>query len=519
MSNEHLPFGFWALLYLHRTQPIIITYDLAPITFGVIGSLLDRQRNLLQVISHAKNEWETIFDAFADLIFVIDSKGRLVRCNHAVIDHLNTQYFKVIGKPLSEILASDNESAPENFSNSQKGFAWLGCLYDVSTVPIVVKDAESRSLFILRDITRRKEAEAALEQSESLFRGLFDLSPDAVVVIDPHDAGVSWPIIDCNLMACVMNGYQREEIIGHSVDVLNTTQGTLDERSTYLIRLREAGSLKFETDHRRKNGEIFPVEISTTLIRIGERELIIGIDRDITERKRTEENLANEKNLLRTLIDNLPDRIYVKDTQGRKTLCNTADMLASGVKTMQEVIGKTDFDTYPAELANKYWADDKFILDTQTPVLNREELGLDQNGNSVSVMTSKMPVKDNQGKVIGLVGIGRDITELKQAEAELLREKKLLETLNMNSPVAIVVLDTYQNIVSCNPAFENLYGYTSAEVVGKNLDSLVATQESLNEANLYTQQAMTSPVHALGKRRRKDGQFVDVEIFGVPIVI
>ena len=79
--------------------------------------------------------------------------------------------------------------------------------------PIQIEGSTSNSLFILRDITLRKQAEAKLEESETLFRGLFDLSPDAVVVLDPHDHNAWWPIIDCNMAACEMNGYQREELI------------------------------------------------------------------------------------------------------------------------------------------------------------------------------------------------------------------------------------------------------------------------------------------------------------------
>src|SRR5215207_366293 len=388
---EKLPFQIWALVYLHRTQPLIFTFDVAPFLFALIGWLLDRQRNLLQVISRAKKEWEVIFDAFSDLIFVTGPDEKIVRCNHAVIDRLNTHYANVIGKPLSELLDSSEQEGVDDFKESQGGFSWFGRLYEVSTIPIEVEGGEPKNLFILHDITRRKQAEAALAQSESLFRGLFDLSPDSVVVIDPHDSKGSWPIIDCNTVAGVMNGYQRDELIGHSIDILNTTSGTGDERMTYLNQLRQAGQFNLETHHRRKNGEVFPVEVSTTLIRIGERELIIGIDRDITERKRV--------------------------------------------------------------------------------------------------------------------------------EAELVREKQFLETLNQNSPVAIVVLDDQEKIVSCNPSFEGLFGYTASEITGRNLDALITTPESIAEASTYTRQAMSGLAHGIGRRRRKDGELVNVELYGVPVTV
>jgi len=388
--RNHLPLSWWAFPYIHRTQPLMVMLDLAPIVFATMAGLLGLQYSLSGTIARGKKEWEATFDSLSDLIFVVDNQSKIIRCNHAVIDRLNTTYLNVIGKSITDILAFSEQDGAEGLKENAKGFSWLGRIYEVSMVPIHTQGSTSQSLFILRDITRRKEAEAKLEQSETLFRALFDLSPDAVVVIDPHDS-VLWPIIDCNMAACVMNGYQREELIGQSIDILNLTSGTPDERTAYLNQLRQAGIFNLETHHRRKNGEEFPVEVSTSLIRIGERELIIGIDRDITERK--------------------------------------------------------------------------------------------------------------------------------QVEAELLREKQFLEALILNSPAAIVVLDTQENIVSCNPAFEKLYGYTSVEAVGKNLDSLITTTETINQASAYTQQAMTGLVHGIGKRRRKDGYLASVEIFGVPIIV
>ncbi|MEP6895659.1 MAG: response regulator, partial [Chloroflexota bacterium] len=176
------------------------------------------------------------------------------------------------------------------------------------------------------------------------------------------------------------------------------------------------------------------------------------------------------------------------------------------------------FDFFGEEHARPAFEDEQEIIRTGQ-FLNKEEKETWPDRPDTWALTTKMPLRDQHGKTIGTFGISKDITELKQAEAEILREKKFLEILIMHSPVAVVVLDTNENIVSYNPAFEKLYGYTSAEIVGKNLDSLVATQESLKEAKLYTQQAMTGPVRTLGKRRRKDGQLVDVEIFGVPIDI
>ncbi len=237
----------------------------------------------------------------------------------------------------------------------------------------------------------------------------------------------------------------------------------------------------------------------------------------VGKRKPRTASLAEEQNLLRTLIDHLPDRIYVMDKEGRKIVSNIADWQATGVKNLEDVIGKTDFDIYPPELATQFWDVDRAVIESDKAIVDREEPGLDADGHIVRVLTTKVPLHDNRGQVVGLVGIGRDITAQKNIESELTREKQFFEALNQTSPAAVVVLDPREDIITCNPAFERLYGYKCEDIVGKNLDSLLNTPETMEEASTYTQQSKTGAVHAISRRRRNDGSSVDVEIFGVPV--
>jgi PAS domain S-box-containing protein len=219
------------------------------------------------------------------------------------------------------------------------------------------------------------------------------------------------------------------------------------------------------------------------------------------------------------LIDIVPDYIYAKDADSRFTLANMALARHMGAASPEALIGKNDFDFYPPDLAAQFHADEQALIRSGQSLLNEEEPTRDLAGHPKWTSTTKVLFNDSQGKNMGLVGIGRDITKSKLAAAELVREKEFLSAINLNSPVAIVVLDGQQNIVSCNPAFEKLYGYTPAEIMGKNLDSLINTEETLQGASVLTKQAMISPVHDIGKRRRKDGGLVTVEIFGVPVQV
>ncbi len=152
---------------------------------------------------------------------------------------------------------------------------------------------------------------------------------------------------------------------------------------------------------------------------------LIGIGHDITKRKQAEEALAGERQLLRTLIDNLPDSIYIKDAQTRKILANPANVKRAGCKTEAEVIGKSDSDFFPPEITSGFFADDQLVLQSGESIINREEKIILPNGETHWTLTTKLPWRDASGKIIGLVGIGRDITDRKNYEAQLSRAQRL----------------------------------------------------------------------------------------------
>ncbi len=292
----------------------------------------------------------------------------------------------------------------------------------VHVIKTPVRDAQGKITgvqIIFSDVTHIKRTEEALRQSEERFRMLFENSPDAILLIDPRVPQAPWPIVDCNAAACTMNGYTREELIGQPIDLLNLTESDGTKRAAYLERLRQQNVHRLEAIHRRKDGTTLYLQTSTSLINLAGRELILGIDRDMTERKQAQEALAKERNLLRTLIDNLPDYIYVKDTAGRFLVSNMANARALGESSPEGVIGKMDYDFFSRELADQYRADEKAVLSGQA-LINREEPTINHlTGQRAWNWTTKVPLRDRQGKIIGLVGMNRDITARKQIEEAL----------------------------------------------------------------------------------------------------
>jgi PAS domain S-box-containing protein len=161
-----------------------------------------------------------------------------------------------------------------------------------------------------------------------------------------------------------------------------------------------------------------------------ETSSIIGTHIDITEQKRAQEEIQRERILLRTLIDNLPDTIYVKDVKGRKIIANRADVAAIGAQCEADVIGKTDLELFANDIGHRGYKDDMEVLQSGEPLLNREEFFYDANGIQHWLATSKVPVYDEHGRINRILGIGHNITERKRSEEAL---NKLNKELNDQS--------------------------------------------------------------------------------------
>jgi two-component system cell cycle sensor histidine kinase/response regulator CckA len=180
----------------------------------------------------------------------------------------------------------------------------------------------------------------------------------------------------------------------------------------------------------------------------------------IVARRRAAEALAEERRLLRTLIDNMPDRIYVKDARSRWVVANRALAKLVGAGSPRELIGKTDFDYFPEEIAKAFFTDEQAILRSGKALVDQVEERVDAQGNTTWTSTTKVPWRDKLGRVIGVMGIGRDISEHKSAE-----EKFHLAFNAGPEPITIsTVLDG--RYVDVNESFLRATGYRREEVIG-----------------------------------------------------
>ncbi len=207
------------------------------------------------------------------------------------------------------------------------------------------------------------------------------------------------------------------------------------------------------------------VDLQTASLRAMNEEL----KREIAERQRAEEAALREKSLLDALMDNLPDAIYFKDTQGRFIRVNQGLARKHGLRDAAEAIGKTDFDFFTPECAQASFEDELEVMRTGKPLISAEEREVWPDGAETWASTTKMPLYDSQGQIIGTFGVSRDITLRKRAEQEVLRQKSLLEALMDYSPDAIYFKDLNSRYIRINQGHARRYGLKDpADAIGKS---------------------------------------------------
>ncbi|MCF8381970.1 MAG: PAS domain S-box protein [Bacteroidales bacterium] len=155
------------------------------------------------------------------------------------------------------------------------------------------------------------------------------------------------------------------------------------------------------------------------------------IQQQAEELKVQTEKLIKDRNQILALINNMPDRIYLKDRESRFILGNINVATIMGAKNPDELVGKTDYDFYPKEFADNYFKDEQELMEKDIQIINKEEKGYNSQRKEIIVSTTKVPIKDENGEIIGIVGIGRDITSQKEVEKQLKETSDALQETNV----------------------------------------------------------------------------------------
>lgn len=332
------------------------------------------------------------------------------------------------------------------------------CMADVTAF----KDETGRVLFraaTFEDISARRHAEQALTESEARYRALFEYAPYGIVIVDREGR-----LLDANPGLCRMLGYTRDEIVGRDAADFVTPDVRADVEPA-LQRIREAGDYLQEWQVRRKDGSEFSAEIMIT--EMSDRNLV-GMIRDITERKRADESIRQQQLVLRRVLDTNRNTIFVKDRDSRIVLANQAMADFYGL-TVDEVTGQCQSEIHaqygadPDDIA-AWLADDRQVIDFGEP-LDREETGTDRNGvtHFYHTMKYRLMIAADRPTVLTIT---EDITERKLAE-EALRESESRLRLALDA----AKMGTFEWDISCNRLVwsrwhETLWGFSAGEFRG-----------------------------------------------------
>jgi PAS domain S-box-containing protein len=237
--------------------------------------------------------------------------------------------------------------------------------------------------------------------------------------------------------------------------------------------------------------------------------LAAEINVDITERKYAEAELLRERGLLTSLMDNLPDTIYFKDASARFIRINKALVGKFGLSDASGALGKTDGDFFSEAHARQAYEDEQGIMRTGTPLVDIEEKETWPDRHETWVLSTKMPLRDGNGDIIGTFGVSRDITERKRME----ERNRQLAALVDSADDAILGLDLDDTITVWNKGAERIYGYTADEIVGQSVFLLIPAELADEARRLRERLGRGERIdHMETIRRRKDGALIDVSL-------
>ncbi|MEM0897522.1 MAG: PAS domain-containing protein [Verrucomicrobiota bacterium] len=192
-----------------------------------------------------------------------------------------------------------------------------------------------------------------------------------------------------------------------------------------------------------------------------------GISNNVSELVKTQNSLERERNILRALIDSVPDHIYIKDESGQFLVVNRAfaDFVAEGHP--EEMLGKSDYDYFSEETAEEFQVEDRKVIDSGEPLTNREGFRQSPTEGTRVVITTKVPLRDENGRAYGIVGMNRDVTESRRASEALRRSERVMESILDNSPAVVYLKANDGKYLMVNKKYESLFNVERKEVKGK----------------------------------------------------
>lgn len=456
-----------------------------------VGSILAQKRTQV-ALRDSEAQYRFLAENINDLITRTDISGRLLYASPSrhgweyepkeligqlIFDFVHPDDLPHARKRLDQAIEHHYADFSETFRFRRKdgAYSWME-----NSFRLIWSEDASRVVEIVnvsRDVNARKQAEKALAEERNLLRTLIDAIPHQIYI-----KNIASQFLITNKTSA--DGF-NQLLSRNDMPAKPISSDEMVEKTDFDYLPHEFAQRMFDEEQKimRVGGALIDNEFwvndpirgviwySDTKVPLRDTNGgiigLVGINRDITDQKRAAAMLVEERTLLRTLIDAIPDYIYVKDTKSRFTLANKALLKDIAAATTETIIGKTDFDLAPVEVAQSYFDVERKVLENEATVISHEEVITTPSGEQRYISSTKVPLHDASGKLIGLVGIGRDITEQKQAELALAEERNLLRSIIDQIPDYVFTKDIDSRFTLINQAASNGFGLTFAELAGK----------------------------------------------------
>ncbi len=414
-----------------------------------------------------------IMNNIPQAVFWKDSNLVYLGCNQAFADDAGfSSPEEVVGKTdfdmpwkdQAELYRSDDRLVMErgepklNYEEPQTTPSGSTIWLRTSKIPVEENGQIVAVLGMYEDITAQKQVEETVRESEERFRRFTEATNEGLVF---HEQG---KIVDANPAALAMFGLtETADFIGRSL-----LEFILPESHELVLAKMQLEDVQpYEIRCIRADHSIFPVETSTRTYKSGDRTIRASSIRDITERKRSEEIVQENRARFQGLVETLSDWIWEVDPNGIYTYVSPKIRDVLGYEP-EEVLGKTPFDLMSPEEAQRVAGIFGPLLSAQQPLDALENTNLHKDGHLVVMETSALPFYDVNGNFKGYRGTDRDITQRKQADQALRESQQLLQTVMDNIPQSIFWKDSNLTYLGCNKAFADDTGLaSSSDVIGK----------------------------------------------------
>ena len=487
----------------------------------VIARDVTERKKTEEALRQSEEKYRNLFENAKDVIVLFDLKANVTSVNKAAEEYgfykngilgknmlkfISKKYWPKLLKDVAQIaLGKTAEGRIE--IHTPKGDK----IAEYRSNPIFSDNRVIGIQTILEDVSERKRAEQALRESEEKYRDLFENAMDAIVTLDLKGS------ITAVNNSVLRFGYKKEDLVGKNIlDFVSKEYWPTVMRDFSKVTRGEPA--KNEIELVIPTGKIIVEYHAGAIVR---ENNVAGVQiniRDVTERKKSEELLRESEERFRGLFESIQDPVGIfVGKEGHLIEYNTAFKKSSGY-TDEELKGKVFLDFVHPD-------DHAMVLEKYRTEYSEEELplvyeirGVNKKGECIPLELSVSTYK-KKGKVIGIEVIHRDLTERKKAEMSLRESQQKFEDLFMGNPQAAAYLDPDFRIRDINPRFEELFGYSVADVQGKYINDVVVPDDRRKEGEALDKEAREGYVYRNTVRRKKDRSLVQVSISAAPITV